>query len=101
LFLVGAPPPPPGEVDLSSETTKRVFEFVVNFKAAHDGISPTVREIASELHIAISTTARALCKLERAGWIKTRYGLSRGIMVSGGVWRLEACEFRGRKLDFT
>jgi hypothetical protein len=70
-----------------SETTERVFRYVVEFKKVHDGISPTVREIAAGCGLGSATVARHLRVLQRARRIRAMgFGFSRGIIVPGGRW---------------
>jgi hypothetical protein len=70
-----------------SETTERVFRYVVEFKRAHDGISPTVREIAVGVGIGSTTVAHHLRVLQRARRIRAMgFGFSRGMIVPGGRW---------------
>lgn len=69
------------------ETQRRVLEFVVAYKTAHDGVSPTVREIGHELAMVHSAVFYHLRKLEERGLVRF-IGIekSRGIMVTGGRW---------------
>lgn len=64
-----------------------IYDFIVQFKAAHDGISPTIREIMAACDItSTSVTSHHLMMLERAGRI-VRYkgdrGATRNIMLAG------------------
>lgn len=68
-----------------------VFAFIVQYKFAHDGNSPTYDEIMQSCRIASkSTVSKKLEDLERAG--KIRLGIAskraRSICVTGGQWRL-------------
>lgn len=40
-------------VIMSSDTTERVYRFIVDYIAAHDGLSPSQREIAEGCYIAV------------------------------------------------
>jgi len=69
------------------KTRKKIFEFIVNYKCAHDGQSPTVREIADGLNIPSTSVVHFhLRKLEELGTIEITAGQSRGIRVPGGRW---------------
>jgi hypothetical protein len=70
-----------------SETTERVFRYVVEFKRAHDGISPTVREIAGGCRLGTTTVVNHLRILQQQKKIRAMgFGYSRGIVVAGGRW---------------
>lgn len=74
------------------ERTQEVFDFIVTFKAEHDGLSPSIREIREHCHIAsTSTVAYHLDKLEEVGMIEFYgdVGTTRNIMVTGGEWGRE------------
>jgi DNA-binding IclR family transcriptional regulator len=67
-----------------------MLAYIIDYKAAHDGLSPIVRDIASECNIpSTSTVYRFLNVLESEGKIKLAER-GRGIMVVGGVWALQA-----------
>jgi SOS-response transcriptional repressor LexA len=67
-----------------------MLAYIIDYKAAHDGLSPIIREIASECNIpSTSTVYRFLNVLESEGKIKLAER-GRGIMVVGGVWALQA-----------
>lgn len=68
-----------------------VYEFVVAYKQAHDGNSPTVRQIAAGIDRSYHSAVPAwLVELERAGLVQLkRGGKSRritAICVTGGKW---------------
>jgi SOS-response transcriptional repressor LexA len=67
-------------------TRDQVFEFIVEYKREHDGISPSVREIAEGCVLSESTVKYHLLKLEneRRILVKGR----RAIEVVGGEWNL-------------
>jgi repressor LexA len=73
--------------EYETSRAKVVFEFIVGFKRAHDGISPSMREILEGCDI--SSTSLVNYYLERLvdkGLIE-RYGdwgKSRNLMVVGG-----------------
>ena len=68
---------------------KQIYEFIVQYKSDHDGISPNLREIADAVGLAsISTSAQHIRALRRAGLIKSKAGhrVARGYEVVGAVW---------------
>lgn len=68
----------------------KVLEFIVMFKQEHDGLSPTVRELATEFHTSTSVIAYYLNLLRASGAIEYLDGLkARSIMVVGGKWELQ------------
>ncbi len=76
---------PPGMTPLT-DTQQRYLNFIVDYKAENDGLSPTVREIADGVGVVSSSTVfYMLAKLEELGVIRY-HGRSRGIIVVGGCW---------------
>lgn len=72
-----------------NKTTKKVFDYIVAYKLAHDGIAPTVREIVSNVAGVSSTSHSQYCleKLEKEGLIEAGGGKKpRYIKVLGGLW---------------
>ncbi len=70
-----------------TDKVQGIFEFIVKYKQAHDGNSPTIREIQDAC--GISTTSLVhyhLGELEQAGWIEVDRFQSRSIQVEGGRW---------------
>lgn len=67
---------------------QEVLRFIISFKAAHDGNSPTYREIMADCDLAsTSLVAYYLAELEDRGQIRRPgVGRSRGIEVTGGRW---------------
>lgn len=69
-------------------TTKappEVVLAVIRWHLERYGYAPTVREIAIELDVAISTAAAALDELENTGAIERQRGKARAIrMIEGG-----------------
>lgn len=72
--------------DDSSVNRERVFKFIVRYKRAHDGLAPSVKQIAAECNLAVSTVQYYLFQLEKMNRI--RLIGRRGIEVIGGVWDL-------------
>jgi SOS-response transcriptional repressor LexA len=76
---------PPG-----AERRADILAYIIDYKTVHDGLSPTIRDIASECNIpSTSTVSCYLDILESEGKIEFAEG-RRGIMVVGGVWTLQA-----------
>lgn len=71
---------------LTSNTRDLVFDFICQFKAAHDGNSPSVREIARACTLAKSTVDYHLRMLEREDRITWNLHQRRSIEVIGAVW---------------
>jgi len=64
-----------------------VLEFIKTYKADHDGVAPTIREIQEGCDISsTSVTSYHLDKLEVAGRIRRPFIASRSIEVVGGRW---------------
>lgn len=65
-----------------------VFDFIVRYKTANDGLSPTYREIKTACGVSSeSVVASILRRLEeRDGLIELVPGRA-GIKVVGGVWK--------------
>ena len=75
-------------IELNIPTRMKVYRFVVNFKASHDGLAPTVREIGAALHLCPSNVHHHLEELQKQGLIAFIGSCqSRGIVVCGGSWR--------------
>lgn len=76
-----------------SERQADVLQFIIQYKRAHDGCSPSVREIMEGCYFS-STSAvfYQLERLENSGRIMrlAEPRLSRGIMVMGGEWKFKA-----------
>lgn len=61
------------------------YEYIVAYKAAQDGLSPTLREIARDLDLGSKNTAyHCIHELQRRGLVEL-YG-RRGLKVIGGRW---------------
>jgi len=72
-----------------SEIAERIFRYVLDYKAEHDGCSPSFEEIMNAVDGVSSTSAVSynLDKLEEAGRIVMAEGRNRSIQVVGGRWR--------------
>ena len=68
----------------------RVYKFIVNFKKAHDGVSPSFAEIAQGCKLSsTSTVSQYLNSLVLFGMIECKYGRrskSRMISIPGARW---------------
>lgn len=65
-----------------------VLQAIIHYKTAHDGLGPTVRELA--LATGAASTASVdyhLVRLEAAGLIQRDPVIARAIRVTGGEWR--------------
>src|SRR5690606_31490993 len=74
------------------ERMKLVLDAIVAYKAAHDGCSPTIREITEATDISSTSLVKGyLERLEEAGKIRLsgEHGTSRGIEVVGAQWIYE------------
>lgn len=69
-------------------TREMVFRFIVEYKRRHDGLSPSVGDIAAACVLHPSTVKYHLLKLENSGRI--RIVGRRAIEVTGGSWDLPA-----------
>lgn len=65
-----------------------LLNFIIKYKTAHDGNSPSVREMAKAMdYNTTSAVGYHLDKLEAEGKIRRRFRMqTRSIEVAGGVW---------------
>lgn len=64
-----------------------IYQYICEYKAEHDGLSPSFREIGLKFGIeSLSMIQYILADLKRQGRIKLVDGKSRGIIVVGGSW---------------
>lgn len=69
---------------------QEIFDFIVQYKTANDGQSPTMREMMGGTDItSTSVITYYLDTLVEYGLILRVDKESRGIQVVGGKWRLE------------
>jgi predicted ArsR family transcriptional regulator len=80
---------------MSDETSMRdqIFEYIVNYKREHDGLSPLWQDIAEAVHISKATVRYHLLQLQVSGHI--RLIKRHGIAVEGGAWDLVEDENAG------
>jgi SOS-response transcriptional repressor LexA len=74
-------------IDNPASTRDRIFDFLVRYKQAHDGNSPSLREIADACHIVLSGAHYHLTRLEMDGRIHIEGQRSRTIEIVGGAWQ--------------
>lgn len=69
-----------------------ILRYIIEYKMANDGNSPTHRQIMEACGITNpSTTFYILERLEKDGKISfTGYGDARGIKVTGGQWSMQS-----------
>jgi SOS-response transcriptional repressor LexA len=68
---------------------EEVLQYIITHKLSNDGNSPTIREIMQMCHISSSSVVSYILRdLQDAGKIRIIEG-SRGIIVTGGMWRME------------
>ena len=76
---------------------KKMMEAIIAYKRAHDGISPSMSEIAATLGVVKSHVSYHLTVLEDDGAISFVYEdgkrNSRAIMVTGGYWGMVGDRF--------
>ena len=73
------------ETDNIPSTRDQVFDFLVRYKLAHDGNSPSLREIADACNIVLSGAHYHLTRLQLDNRIRLG-GKSRMIEVVGAEW---------------
>ncbi len=75
-------------VNSEEHTRDRIFDYIVRYKRAHDGLSPSAKYLAEVCYVATSTVRYHLYRLEGEGRIRLVKG--GGIEVIGGRWDCEA-----------
>lgn len=85
--------PPPSEPDNShmvarlSANDAKVLAFIVDFKRQHDGLAPTMSEIADACGFSTnSLVSFYLTRLEGQRLIRRHEGRAAGIEIVGGRW---------------
>lgn len=66
------------------ETREQIYKYLIDYKQAHSGVSPTVQEIANACYVSTSTVKYHLLILERDGRILVLG--RRAIAVPGSSW---------------
>lgn len=64
-----------------------VFDFIVAYKRANDGNSPSIREIGEQFEASTSAVHNVLGRIEKRGLIKYNHATARGLVVIGGEWK--------------
>lgn len=79
--------------DNLSKREHQLLTCIIQYKKAHDGVSPTIREMmdATEM-VSTSVVDFYLRKLEVAGYIQRTPGKSRMIQVSGYEWKMQEAQ---------
>jgi hypothetical protein len=72
--------------DNSAATREQVFQYIVDYKRQHDGLSPTISGIARALFMNRTTARYHVMMLEHDGRI--RLVGRHAIHVVGGAWHL-------------
>lgn len=67
-----------------------LFNYIVRYKTAHDGNSPTIRHLAAEFDVSTSVIAYQLSRLVAQGRIRRAGGVACAIEVVGGQWTYAA-----------
>lgn len=67
-----------------ASSREQVLRYIIDYKQDHDGLSPSVREIASACFLHVSTARYHLDQLAIEGRIRVLE--RRGIEVIGGAW---------------
>lgn len=65
---------------LLTEQRRRILDTVRDFYRDH-GFAPTVRELATETGLAVSSVQHQLVQLQRMGWIRRHPSRSRALVV--------------------
>jgi len=74
------------------DIAERIYQYIINYKRAHDGNSPTYREIRDACRISsTSIVSYWIDKLVASGRLRLSGDTgSRKIIVVGGQWSLAA-----------
>lgn len=73
-----------------NDRAEEVFQYIVDYKTKHDGVSPTMREICVALNILSTSNIPIYLKvLTKQGRIVVGKSGSRGIYVVGGSWHFD------------
>ena len=67
------------------DTTNLIYQYIIDYKKANDGNSPSIRQICQGLNIASTATVwYHMRRLSEAGMIGQNTG--RQVTVMGGQW---------------
>lgn len=68
--------------DQTNKKADEVMAYIVDYKAIHDGVPPSIRDIMEELDLSSTSVARYyMSNLERRGKIEITPRVARGIRV--------------------
>jgi DNA-binding MarR family transcriptional regulator len=70
---------------MSNDTTERVYEFILSYMEAHNGLAPSQREIAEACFLVRSAVLRHLDRLEAWGRIIREPGKARSIRLPSEI----------------
>jgi len=74
-----------------TKTKNIILSYLVEYKRAHDGNSPSIRQITEGCNLSsTSVVAFHLRKLERDGKIRLTDHAFRNIEITGGQWIFES-----------
>lgn len=74
-----------------AETERTLYKAIVAHKRAHDGNSPSLRDLQVACGISsTSVISAALKRLAKTGLIELENGSARSIRVDGGKWELDS-----------
>lgn len=66
---------------------QELYDYIVKFKAEHDGNSPTERQIMAALNISSTSVVHyRLAALEDDGRIRRNGGRGQGVSIPGARW---------------
>lgn len=86
-------PRPVGRPSVIDGHADQVFAYICEYKRAHDGLSPTVREIQMACDVSstsvVQYTLRLLVKRGKLRFLDGQAGQSRRYVVVGGRWEYE------------
>ena len=62
-----------------------VYRYIVRYKQLHDGLSPSLRDIAKETSFSKTCVYLYLIELDKKGVIKMEY-FRKAILIPGALW---------------
>jgi hypothetical protein len=72
-------------VTMDSKLLEKIIGYIDDYQAAHDGLSPTVREIAKDCYMSNALVMRCLDFLQAQGKLTRQAGKARSVrLVNGG-----------------
>ena len=76
----------------NGDSREAVFDFLVQYKHAHDGNTPSTREIAEGCCLSTSAVNYHLTWLELEDRIRVSRDGRRSVEIVGGIWELSTSE---------